>query len=163
MTKNENEYKKYIESLPKKRMGAGIIIRNKEKKILMLKPSYKETLEIPGGVVEKNESPYQACKREVKEELGINIEVEKLLCVDYNSAKEILTESLMFIFYGGEIEEDKIKIDNNEIVAFDFLSLTEIKEKTEPQLYKRIEKSILALEANQTYYLENQMRINDKS
>lgn len=163
MTENENEYKKYIESLPKKRMGAGVIIRNKEKKILMLKPSYKETLEIPGGVVEKNESPYQACKREVKEELGINVEVEKLLCVDYNSAKEILTESLMFIFYGGEIEEDKIKIDNNEIVAFDFLSLTEIKEKTETQLYKRIEKSILALEANQTYYLENQMRINDKS
>lgn len=162
MTTNENEYKKYIESLPKKRMGAGIIIQNKENKILMLKPSYKETLEIPGGVVEKNESPYQACKREVKEELDINVGVERLLCVDYNSAKEIRTESLMFIFYGGEIEATKIKIDNDEILAFNFLSLAEIKEKTETQLYKRIEKCILAIETNQTYYLENQQEINTK-
>lgn len=34
----------------------------------------------PGGKVELEESMIQACKREIKEELGLNIEVEFKLC-----------------------------------------------------------------------------------
>jgi 8-oxo-dGTP pyrophosphatase MutT (NUDIX family) len=35
----------------------------------LLEPTYKEDWEIPGGIIEENESPREACKREVLEEL----------------------------------------------------------------------------------------------
>ena len=54
-TTKDETFKKYIKGLPKKRMGSGVIIRNIRNEILMLTPSYKSILEIPGGVVEEND------------------------------------------------------------------------------------------------------------
>ncbi|HEY1074564.1 MAG TPA: NUDIX domain-containing protein [Patescibacteria group bacterium] len=45
------------------------------------KKVFPNAWEIPGGKVEVGESPQQALKREVKEELGIDIEVMQPLCV----------------------------------------------------------------------------------
>lgn len=157
------EYEKYIDSLPQKRMASGIIIRDSQKRILMVEPSYKSNLEIPGGVVEKNESPYEACKRELFEELGLNLTVERMLCVDYNKPTDEKRESLMFIFYGGTITTEiieKIKVDGKEILNFKFMPLSEIKGKTTASLYNRIGKSIEAIENQHTYYLENQKLIS---
>ena len=74
----------YLLWLPKKRMWSGVIIRNSENQILVLKTSYKETWEIPWGVTEEWESPKECAKRETFEEIWINIEVWKLLVVEYN-------------------------------------------------------------------------------
>lgn len=44
--------------------------------------------EFPGGKIELNESPEDAIKREIKEELGIDISIDKFLCTtkyDYPS------------------------------------------------------------------------------
>lgn len=159
---SEEEYEKYVKALPKKRMASGAIIRDIDKRLLMVKPSYKANLEIPGGVVEKDESPYEACKRELKEELGIELVIERMLCVDYNKADDKETESLIFIFYGGDIKNDiieKIRVDGQEILSFKFMSLDEIKDKTTVSLYRRIEKSIEAIEKQTIYYLEDQFLI----
>ena len=159
---NLEDYKKYLETLPKKRMASGVIIRDIDERILMVKPSYKLNLEIPGGVVEKDESPYDACKRELKEEVGLDLIIERMLCVDYNKADDKETESLMFIFYGGCIEKDiieKIRVDGEEILSFEFMSLEELKDKATDSLYRRIEKSIEAIERQTIYYLENQLLV----
>ena len=75
--------RRYLNKLPKKRMGAGCLFFNHEGKILILKPTYKDNWLLPGGVIEANESPRQACIREVKEETGIDCQPTRLLCVDY--------------------------------------------------------------------------------
>lgn len=136
--KEKNDYIKYLESLPKKRMGSGLLLRNCDDEILVVKPSYKEGYEIPGGIVEKGESPYQACVRELKEELGIDIDVGRLLVVDYNSERENYTESLMFIFDGGKLSENEIKViqvDGKEIIGFEFFSFSLLKDKLSQTLY----------------------------
>lgn len=164
MSKKE-AYKKFVESLPKKRMGAGAIIRNIKNEILMLTPSYKPVLEIPGGVVEKNESPYEACKREVQEELGLDLALNRMLCVDYNPTDDHRTESLMFIFCGGILDEETIKsinLDGKEIVGCQFLPLEEIQGKTTDSLYRRIKKCLAAIESEASYYLENQSFIKEQ-
>ncbi|MCX6716561.1 MAG: NUDIX hydrolase [Candidatus Taylorbacteria bacterium] len=71
----------YYKNLPKKRMGAGAIFLNEKDEILIVKPSYKDFWSMAGGVVEKNESPKDACIREVKEEIGINLKEAKLTTV----------------------------------------------------------------------------------
>lgn len=149
----------YIASLPKKRMGAGALFRNTQRQILMVVPSYKPVWEIPGGVVEYDESPYEACKREVEEELGLQLPLYQMLCVDYNTPTPEKSESLMFIFYGGDLTDatiQRIAVDGKEIVDYEFMALEDIEGKTTDTLYRRIAKSIQALENNASYYLENQ-------
>ena len=130
----------------------------------MLQPSYKSVMEIPGGIVEQNESPYDACKREVKEELGVNVSIDRMLCVDYNKADVDKTESLMFIFSGGIINSEtieNIQVDEKEILGFKFLNPNEIKDFTTETLSRRIDKSLMALENHTSFYLENQVLIID--
>lgn len=138
-------------------MGAGVLIRNEEGKILMVRPTYKENFEIPGGVVEADESPLAACKREVEEELGLDLRVGRLLCIDYYPAQYPLTESLMFVFDGGVLSDDEItliKTDAKELKGFVFLELNEIEGKTSESLVKRIGQAVEAIDNEEMYYLE---------
>jgi ADP-ribose pyrophosphatase YjhB (NUDIX family) len=64
--------KSFYQSLPAKRMAAGCLFFNSEKQVMLVKPTYKPTWEIPGGITELNESPKLCCQREVSEELGLN-------------------------------------------------------------------------------------------
>src|SRR5690348_12741014 len=106
--------KAFYESLPRKRMGAGCVFFNVDGEVLLVKPTYKEGWEIPGGVVEDNESPKWCCEREILEEIGLEVSVKRLLIVDYNSYPQETdkTESLMFIFDGGVLSDDELATIN---------------------------------------------------
>ncbi|TDC29574.1 NUDIX hydrolase [Micromonospora sp. KC213] len=51
--------------------------------VLLAKPTYRRHWAFPGGYVEENEYPHEACAREVREELGLAVEVGDLLVVDW--------------------------------------------------------------------------------
>lgn len=60
---------------------AGAVILNENKSILLMHrntPKLKQW-ELPGGKLEIGEEPEQAAKRELKEELGVDVEVKKYL------------------------------------------------------------------------------------
>ena len=66
------------------------------------------------------------------------------------NTNEKKTESLMFIFYGGRIKDEQIseiKVDGQEILDYQFMTLEEIVGKTTKTLYRRIEKSLEAISA----------------
>lgn len=54
----------YFASLPKKYMGSGLLVRDGSGAVLIVTPTYKPTLEIPGGIVEAGESPRACAVRE---------------------------------------------------------------------------------------------------
>ena len=149
----------YLESLPKKRMGAGCLFFNNNGKILIIKPNYKDTWSIPGGVVEINESPRQACIREVKEEIGVKCQLEKLLCVDYISKTSNSNESLQFIFLGRIISEEEIVIADNEISAYQFLEPEKALSLLSHRLRRRVGKCLENLDNDRYLYLEDQQLI----
>jgi 8-oxo-dGTP pyrophosphatase MutT (NUDIX family) len=60
----------YVARLPRKRMAAGVLFRDKLNRVLLLQTSYKPNLEVPGGAVEADEAPWTTAAREVAEELG---------------------------------------------------------------------------------------------
>ena len=122
----------------------------------MLKTTYKKYHEIPGGVVEKNESPSECCKREIKEEIGLDLNIEKLLVLEYQQLK--FDDSFMFLFYGGKIKSKDILKENlskNEIEDFGFYSLEEIKKISLEWLYLRIKQGFEALQKKKTCYYES--------
>ncbi len=133
--------RQYLESLPRKRMGAGCLLYNEQDQILLVKPGYKATWEIPGGVVELNESPLACCLRELREELGLDRPVGRLLVLDYNHAAGDYTESLMFIFDGGVLraaEIEAIRLQSNELTGFDFFAPHVLPDNLSPRLRRRI-------------------------
>jgi 8-oxo-dGTP diphosphatase len=65
------------------KVGVGGVVTQDDKVLLLLRKSPPEagTWSLPGGRVEFMERVEAALARELKEELGIDIEVEALLCV----------------------------------------------------------------------------------
>ena len=126
-------------------MGAGCIFFDTEGRILVVKPTYREAWNLPGGVVEANESPQNACIREVREEIGIEIKPERLLCIDYTSKNEEAIESLQFIFFGGILSQEKIseiKVAADEISAYQFLPPKQTLTLVSNKLARRINKCL---------------------
>ena len=60
------------------------MIFDRSGRLLILKPTYKSGWTIPGGVMEADgETPWQACRREVREECGLDVRTGRLACVDF--------------------------------------------------------------------------------
>src|ERR1700722_15922631 len=113
----------YYKNLPRKYMGAGVLFFDKEHRVLLVKPTYKNHWEIPGGVVELNESLKSAADREIKEELSLDVDVSELLCVDWCANQPEKGDSLQFIFSGGEVTDaqiSQIKLPGEELSDFRF-------------------------------------------
>lgn len=100
-----DQLSKYYESLPSKRIGAGLVCRDAVDRILLVQPTYKSTWDLPGGVVEAGESPAACAAREVREELGLDLAVGRLLVVDWLPARPPKTEGLMLQFDGGVLDD----------------------------------------------------------
>jgi 8-oxo-dGTP pyrophosphatase MutT (NUDIX family) len=58
-------------ALPRKRLGAGVVLLDGAGRVLLVEPTYKPGWETPGGMVEANESPRAAAARECQEEIGV--------------------------------------------------------------------------------------------
>jgi ADP-ribose pyrophosphatase YjhB (NUDIX family) len=74
---------RFIAALPRKRMAAGVLFRDRADRVLWVEPTYKPNWEIPGGIVEDGESPWDCATREVAEELDLRRPVTGLLVVDH--------------------------------------------------------------------------------
>ncbi len=149
--------KKFYKNLPRKRVAAAALFLNKKDEILIVKPSYKPNWTLPGGIVEKNESPLSGCRREVKEEIGLDIKIKDLLCVDYTHNRE-KGDALKFIFFGGILEPEKIKsikIDQKEISKYKFSRRQEAIKLLNPKAKLRVIKCLVSLKNKRSFYLES--------
>lgn len=140
-------------------MAAGVLLFDEAGRILLVEPAYKPTWEIPGGVVELNESPREAALREVTEELGLSLEPESLrLCgIEYMAAGEVKTEALMFVFSGGLLPIDRrseIRLVESELKSFRFVKPERVPELLGDVLGARVLRSIEALATGGAVYSE---------
>lgn len=97
---------------------------------------------MPGAIVEADESPYQACSREVEEELGLALLVDRLLCMEYQSRHGDKTESLQFIFYGAVLSPEAfagISLQESELTEYRVVPEVEWSQMLNPLLSKRMQ------------------------
>ena len=117
----------WLNALPMKRMGSGALIRNEHGAVLLVETTYTSFLEVPGAPVEADESPRQACTREIQEELGLRIDVGRLLCLEWQGPEDDRSESLMFIYDGGVVTGPFNPIlKTDELQAFRFVSPSDL-------------------------------------
>jgi 8-oxo-dGTP diphosphatase len=83
--------------------GANVLATDAEGRILVVRPTYAREWMLPGGRVERGETPHAAAIREAREETGLEVALERLLLVDARHA-----HNTSFIFAGhvtgGELE-----------------------------------------------------------
>lgn len=147
---------KYLKSLPKKRMAAGLLLSDKQGRILIVKPNYKDNWLIPGGVVEKDESPKKACGREAQEELGLKVRVGELLVLDYR-LNDGCGDRLMFVFDGGVLSQEqikKIKLQTTELDEYKFVRAKEALRLLSEAMARRLPLALMARKLKRMIYSE---------
>ncbi|MFH8614554.1 NUDIX domain-containing protein [Streptomyces sp. NPDC017979] len=139
------------------RMAAGVLFFDDVDRVLLVEPSYKDYRDIPGGYVEKGESPLQACVREVQEELGIEPHIGRLLVVDW-APNPGEGDKVLYLFDGGLLSTDRrqqITLQADELRSYDFHPAERLPELTIPRLARRITAGIQARASGVTVYLEH--------
>jgi 8-oxo-dGTP diphosphatase len=87
------------ESLPAVPASAGALIFDLRGRLLILRPTYKSGWTIPGGVMSADgETPWQACRREVREECGLDVAGGHLACVDFRPPRPGRPGGIRFLF-----------------------------------------------------------------
>ncbi len=148
------------DSLVRPRVAAGVLFLDDTERVLMVVPSYKDYLDIPGGMVEPGENPQAAARREVREELGIQPPVGRLLVADWwtDSTNGQHDARLLFVFDGGQLaprDHERITVDGDEIIAYRFHTPAELPTQTTPGLANRLCHAIAARHDGATIYLED--------
>ena len=85
-------------TLPTKRAIAQGVLRDRDGRVLLCELTYKDEWDLPGGVVDPSESPVQCVLREVREELGLEVEVRRLLAVNWLPPWRGWTDATVFVF-----------------------------------------------------------------
>lgn len=134
--------------LPTKRLIAHVLIRNEAGRLLFLTTSYKPDWELPGGVVEPHESPRLAARRECIEEIGLDLDVRRVLVADWMPDYLGWYDALELIFDGGVLDEARIgqiRLGEGEILAAHWVDADEAVAHLTPHAARRL-RTILALD-----------------
>ena len=104
---------------------SGCIITDQDDKILLLhRTNPREQWEVPGGKIEKGEDSRAAAIREINEELGVSVKIDKLL------GQKKFTEdnvSMNYFWYKAEIMSGKPKImEPEKFNGFKYFSTDEL-------------------------------------
>jgi 8-oxo-dGTP pyrophosphatase MutT (NUDIX family) len=144
---------------PGKRVAAGVLYRDASGQLLLVKPTYRDHWSIPGGVIEEGESPQEGCRREVREELGVDLPIGRLLVVDYTAPDATIGDSLQFLFDGGVLgpgEIARIHLSPEELSAFLFAPRREAQQLLgSGKLARRFPAALRALDRRRTFYLHD--------
>lgn len=105
--------------------GVPVIITNSQGRILLGKrkknaPYYPDIWGLPGGLIDYKESSIETAKREIKEELGINIKITKKSNNIYEifPSKECPFQTINIVYYATTNEKPRPKSETQEVKWF---------------------------------------------
>ncbi|MEO6508567.1 MAG: NUDIX hydrolase [Patescibacteria group bacterium] len=122
-------------------VGVKALLKNKDDKYLLLNrsrekyPTIKGHWDIPGGRIEPGTSLLENLKREVKEEAGLSVVGEPKL-IHATDILRVPGLHVVRLTYVGNVT-GKIKLDPLEIVEYEWVTLEEMKDHTDLDMYTK--------------------------
>ena len=144
------------DELPMIPVSAGALIFDSTGRLLILKPTYKTGWTIPGGIMEADgETPWEACRREVREECGIDVRAGRLACTDFRPARPGRPGGIRYLFDCGRADDAAlaaITLQPAEIEEYRLASLDTALTLLRPAIRRRVR---AATRRRRFVYLEN--------
>jgi ADP-ribose pyrophosphatase YjhB (NUDIX family) len=136
------------------RVAAGALFVDGDR-ILLVHKTYGNGWDIPGGYVDVGESPAAACRRELREELSIDLQPERLLVVDW-APNDSEGDKILYVFDCGEVDDvARIKLDDKEVNRWEWVPIGEVAGYAIPRLARRLTRAYEARSAGIPFYLEH--------
>lgn len=150
----------YLTGLPKKRVAAGALFCDDQDRTLLVKPTYKDYWQLPGGVAEADEAPLATATREIGQELGLPaLTLGRLLVVDWVAPRDgIAIEGLLFVYDAPELSAEQIEaiaLPADELEAWAWCDEQQLHERLPAHMLRRITVARRARKESETSYLEN--------
>ncbi|MEU6770138.1 NUDIX hydrolase [Streptomyces sp. NPDC046759] len=108
-------------------MSAAAVLQDGAGRFLIVKPGYKPGWNLPGGGVDEGETPAQAARRELLEELGVDQPIGRLLVSAF--VRTPAGSHMYFVFDGGVLGEEQraaIVLQESELADYRFSAPDEI-------------------------------------
>lgn len=109
----------WLKNQPKKVVSSKVILRDQAEKVLVLKVTYKEGWDFPGGIADELESPLRAAVRETHEEVGLQLELKRLKFIGVRYGRSQRTDrDFLHFFYTVQLSDDErtaLTLDNYEV------------------------------------------------
>ena len=105
-------------------VSVAALVTNEEGKILLVKSPWRGW-EYPGGLIEPGETFQQALHREIREEAGVEVEIERFVGICKNVGKNIVNIDFVCRYTGGQLttsEESTEVIWASREEAFDLIT-----------------------------------------
>lgn len=143
----------------RKRVAVNLLVRDSAGRVLLVDPVYKKHWDLLGGMVEANEPPTAAARREAIEELGLDAVVGRLLLVGWAGPRDPWDDQLVLVFDGGTIDDDtagQLHPVDAEIAAVRFATPDAASALLRPDVHQRLTRSLDALVRGHIVYEEHQ-------
>lgn len=143
------DYATYIAGLPRVLAGAAALFRDTEGRVLLVEPNYREGWALPGGTVESDtgETPRQGAVRETAEEIGLDVELGRLLAVDWVPGPG--RPPIVSYLYDGGVLDDKqtksIRLQEEELLSWRLVAPEDLPDFAPGPLGDRIRAALHAL------------------
>jgi ADP-ribose pyrophosphatase YjhB (NUDIX family) len=147
--------------LPKYLAAASALFHDPDGRVLLVKPTYRDGWLLPGGGMEPVEYPWETTRREVKEELALELEGEpRLLAVDWTRPRPGGRPGLVaFVFDGGMLTEqqakERITLPPEELSAWDFVAPDDWPAYVSVGIARRLASCGVALIEERVLYLQD--------
>jgi 8-oxo-dGTP diphosphatase len=145
----------WFATLPTMFGAAAALFTNPAGRILLVKPNYRNHWSVPGGMLDDGEPPHEGCRREVEEEIGLQITPGPLLVIDWVAPDAIRPRPIVhFIFEGGELDDDvPIRLQEDELDDYRFTEPGDLGSYLPPFLATRVAAALRGRLTGGTIYL----------
>ncbi|MER5912940.1 NUDIX hydrolase [Streptomyces sp. NPDC001982] len=158
------DFATYIAGLPRVLAGAAALFRDAEGRVLLVEPNYRDGWALPGGTIESDdgETPRQGARRETAEEIGLDVELGRLLAVDWvhGTGRPPL---VAYLYDGGVLSAGdlrSIRLQEEELLSWRLVPREEITDHLPGALGRRVLTALDVLAAGSgTAELENGNRV----
>ena len=143
------------DDLPHHLAAAALLITDRGGRVLMVATDYRDTLVLPGGIIEPDEPPAAAAERELLEETGLYRRAGRLLVVQHIPPRPPLESVLQFVFDAAPVDAGAELVPQpGEVVELVWLDPEEAARRSNPPGAVRLRAALAARRDGMTRYLD---------
>jgi 8-oxo-dGTP diphosphatase len=145
----------WFAQLPSMFAASAALFTNPAGRVLLVKPNYRDHWLLPGGILEHGEAPHAGCRREVSEEIGLDIEPGPLLVVGWAAPEGARPKPIViFVFDGGVLADDTpIRLQESELDEYRFVAAGDLDGYLPPMMTARVTAALRGRSTGETAYL----------